>query len=110
MAIIQKLLSYVHPMFAHLPDDQASQTDGTRDRDATPPTPKIRRRASAPGVIELTNLRPPTRESSFRSSFASVYSDAVINVGSDSDSDDWNVVLVLVILKNLNVFIISFEF
>ena len=53
-----------------------------------PPNPNMKRRASAPGGIELKNLRPPTREDSFRSSFASAYSDAVVHIGTDdSDSD-----------------------
>ena len=90
MAIIQKFLGhYVHPWFAHpwfvnppKPDqggDQEIELDRIREGSATPPN-EARRRASAPGLITLTGLRPP-------SSMLSVYHDAVVHIGTDSESD-----------------------
>ena len=68
--------------------ESVSERESERGNRLAPPNPKMKRRASAPGGIELTNLRPPTSEDSFRSSFASAYSDAVVHIGTDdSDSD-----------------------
>ena len=68
--------------------ESESESESERGNRLAPPNPKMKRRASAPGGIELTNLRPPTSEDSFRSSFASAYSDAVVHIGTDdSDSD-----------------------
>ena len=68
--------------------ESVSESESERGNRLAPPNPKMKRRASAPGGIELTNLRPPTSEDSFRSSFASAYSDAVVHIGTDdSDSD-----------------------
>ena len=68
--------------------ERESESESERGNRLAPPNPNMKRRASAPGGIELKNLRPPTREDSFRSSFASAYSDAVVHIGTDdSDSD-----------------------
>ena len=102
MAVIQKLLGhYVHPWFAHpwffnppKPDQPGEEGEGERqvvrrrEGSLTPPN-GARRRASAPELIALTGLRPPSQENNFRSSSASVYHDAVsIRIASDDESDN----------------------
>ena len=95
MAIIQKCLSYVHPWFINLatpeqPREEEREQEGQSEISSdsvAPPNPRNRRRASAPEMIQLSCLRPPSQERSFSSSFASLYQDAVINIIPDSDSD-----------------------
>ena len=57
--------------------ESESESESESERDSSP---RVRRRASAPGGIELSNLRPPC-------STLSVYHDAVVSIETDSDSD-----------------------
>ena len=85
MVLLQKLLSYYFPWFATMKwkreSESESESESERESErGSSPTQRFRRRASAPGMIELSNLRPP-------SSTLSVYHDAVVSIETDSDSD-----------------------
>ena len=102
--LFQKLLSYYNPWFAgkkrkrESRSERERESESERERESESEResedglgtriPMIRRRHSAPGVADLTCLRPPrVAGPSTQASGLSVYHDAVVRIETDSDSD-----------------------
>ena len=63
------------------------ESENERGNSLATQNPNPRRRASAPGMIELATLRPPRVAGPSNRSSLSVYQDAVVSIETDSESD-----------------------